>query len=535
MKDCSRKKNIEQMILESANILRATMNVGEYKDYILGLFFYKCLSDMFLVKAYQLLTGKTPENMSKAQLVYEEAVRQGDIKERLEQESGYSISPESTYTKLIEKVQTGNFQYEELQRAWEDIMYSAPLMKDIFGSVDLDSPRLGTEKKKRKETIMGLLSIMDRINFMEYGVDGIGEAYEDAIDFLAAKAAKKCGEFFTPKFLSNLMAQIAIDGKEYAEELSVYDPVMGTGSLMLKLRKFSNKASQIRDYGQEISIPIYNIARMNMLLHGVALDNQHMRNANTLDADWPICGSESFQVVVMEPPCKQNWSGEKVFADDPRFKGYGELPPKSKAEFAFLLHGYHHLTEGGTMVIVLPHGVLFRGSKEAVIRRNLLEKGAIYAVIGLPANIFYGTTLPGVILVLKKPGMNRKGRDVLFIDAAHEFEHSTRKNMLNVQQIANIMKLYRDRKSVAKWAYLANYEEIERNEFNLSISSYVDTFIPEPTIGFHELSKRIEQTDEELKATKKALCASLHKLIKDDGEAEQALAKIVKTIDTGER
>jgi type I restriction enzyme M protein len=535
MQGGSQKQNIEQMLLESANILRATMDVSEYKDYMLGLFFYKCLSDKFLVNAYQLFTGKIPENMSEAQLVYEEIVNWDGFKERLEQESGYSMPPEYTYTKFMEKVQAETFQYEELQKAWEEIMRSAPLMENIFYSVDLDSPRLGTGKKKRNETIMELLSRMDTINFMEYGTEEIGEAYEDAIDFLASKAAKKCGEFFTPKFVSDLMAQIAIYGKEDEEGLSVYDPVMGTGSLMLAIRKFSNKASQIRAYGQEISIPIYNIARMNMLLHGGALENQHMHNANTLDADWPTCRAATFQVVIMDPPYNQNWSAEKNFVNDPRFKEYGELPPKSKADFAFLLHGYHHLGEDGTMVIVLPHGILFRGSKEAVIRRNLLEKGAIYAVIGLPSNIFYSTTIPAVILVLKKPGMNRTAREVLFIDASQEFEHSTRKNLLTERQIANILKLYRERKSVAKRAHLVPYEEIAENEFNLSISSYVDTFIPEPTIGFLELSERIEQTDADLEATKKSLCASLQTLIQDDGTAEQALAKIVKMIDTGER
>lgn len=532
MVDSCKVQGIEQMLLKIVSVLKPTMDAGEYKDYILGLLFYKYLSDKFLINVCQLCTGDIPQNMIEAQKIYEGISEKAGLYEKVGQTIGYDISPTFTYTKLIEDIQVGRFHYRELQNAFTEVMQSAPIMENIFCCVDLDSPRLGTGEKKRNETIMELL---ERINVTGCAIRDIRDIYDSFIDIVSSLNRKKGGPFFTPKFVSDLVAQIVMDGKADMEGLSVYDPVMGTGSLMLALRKLSNKSNQIRYYGQEISISIYNIARMNMLLHCVAPENQYMHNANTLDADWPTYGKTAFQVVVMDPPFNQNWSAAEVFADDPRFQGYGELPPKSKADFAFLLHGYHHLAEDGTMAIILLHGVLFRGSKEAIIRRNLLEKGAIYAVIGLPANIFYGTTLPGVILVLKKPGMNRKGRDVLFIDAAHEFEHSTRKNMLNVQQIANIMKLYRDRKSVAKWAYLANYEEIERNEFNLSISSYVDTFIPEPTIGFHELSKRIEQTDEELKATKKALCASLHKLIKDDGEAEQALAKIVKTIDTGER
>ena len=248
---------------------------------------------------------------------------------------------------------------------------------------------------------------------------------------------------------------------------------------------------------------------MNMILHNVDAANQHLHNADTLDADWPTEEPTNFDAVLMNPPYSAKWTAEKGFLDDPRFAMYGVLAPKSKADFAFLLHGYYHLKDLGVMAIVLPHGVLFRGASEGKIRTSLLENGSIDAVIGLPANIFYNTSIPTTIIVLKK---NRTNKDVFFIDASNEFTKSKNQNLLENKHIDKILETYNKREDVEKYAHLAPFDEVVENDYNLNIPRYVDTFEEEEPIDIVELSKEMIDTDKKIVESEQEILSMLNDL-----------------------
>lgn len=273
--------------------------------------------------------------------------------------------------------------------------------------------------------------------------------------------------------MSKILTRIAIAGQESMRGLSVYDPCMGSGSLLLNAKKYAAEPGYIKYYGQELMTSTYNLARMNMFLHGVVPENQKLRNGDTLDEDWPTDEETDFNKVLMNPPYSAKWSAAAGFLQDERFSDYGVLAPKSKADYAFLLHGLYHLKSNGTMVIVLPHGVLFRSAAEGKIREKLLRAGNIYAVIGLPANLFYNTSIPTCIIVLKK---HRDGRDVLFIDASGKYEKGKRQNSMTDEHIDSVIELYNGRTTVEKESFLAGFEDIEKNDFNLNIPRYVDKF-----------------------------------------------------------
>ena len=269
-----------------------------------------------------------------------------------------------------------------------------------------------------------------------------------------------------------------------------------------KVLKGLDCASKVQFFGQEIKNQTYNLARMNMMLHRVPMEFQHLRNGDTLDADWPTDEPTTFEAVVMNPPYSQKYSANPGLLTDPRFSQYGRLPPASKADFAFLLHGFYHLKATGTMGIVLPHGVLFRGAAEGVIRQKLLENGSIYAVIGLPANIFFSTGIPTCIIVLKKDNPNH---DVLFIDASQDFTKERARNVMEPEHIEKIFKAYQERKDIDKYAHLASFAEIKDNDFNLNIPRYVDTFEEEAPIDleavfndYAEIANKEQEIDAKL-------------------------------------
>ncbi|MCL2558787.1 MAG: SAM-dependent methyltransferase, partial [Treponema sp.] len=277
-------------------------------------------------------------------------------------------------------------------------------------------------------------------------------------------------------------------------------------------------------HGQELNTTTFNLARMNLILHNVERAQARLRNGDTLDEDWPTDEPYLFNAVVMNPPYSAVWSADEKFLGDPRFERYGKLAPKSKADFAFLLHGFYHLNENGTMGIVLPHGVLFRGSAEGVIRKALLEMGAIYAVIGLPPNIFYGTSIPTVVLILKKNrqsgGKAGGSRDVLFIDASNDFEKQKNQNNLRSEDIAKIVNAYKKRKNISKYAHLAGYKEIAGNDYNLNIPRYVDTFEEEEQIDIVALSKEMTDLNEQIRKSESEFLSLLGELAVTDETRE---------------
>ena len=288
---------------------------------------------------------------------------------------------------------------------------------------------------------------------------------------------------------------------------------MGSGSLLLNAKKYSEQPQYIKYYGQELNTSTYNLARMNMFLHGIVAENQKLRNGDTLDGDWPTDEETDFNMVLMNPPYSAKWSAASGFLQDERFSEYGVLAPKSKADYAFLLHGLYHLKNNGTMAIVLPHGVLFRGAAEGKIREKLLRAGNIYAVIGLPANLFYNTSIPTCIIVLKK---HRDGRDVLFIDASKKFNKGKKQNEMLDEHIDEVVKLYTKRETVEKEVFLASFEDIEKNDFNLNIPRYVDTFEEEEPIDLNALLTDMKKTDEEIEKVEGEFLSLMKQLTSTD-------------------
>ena len=388
-------------------------------------------------------------------------------------------------------------------------MWKAPgggIYLGLFDDFDVQSKDLGKTPDKRNEMIASVIKALAAIDFSQYPEDALGDAYEYLISQFAAESGKKAGEFYTPQSVSRLIARIVTKDQNKKYAFSVYDPTCGSGSLLLQVRNSIENANSVDNkkavqfFGQELKNQTYNLARMNMMLHQVPGTNQHLRNGDTLDADWPTDEPTNFDAVVMNPPYSQKYDAREGLLKDPRFAQYKKLPPPSRADFAFLLHGFYHLKETGTMGIVLPHGVLFRGGAEGTIREGLLKKGNIYAVIGLPAGIFFSTGIPTCIVVLKKSNTTR---NVLFIDASKEFRKERARNFLDPEHIEKIFQAYVARKDVEKFARLATFEEIQKNKFNLNIPSYVDTFEEEEQIDlqatFKELAK-IEKEEAEVNA-----------------------------------
>lgn len=492
----------------AADELRQVMTADVYKDYLLGLVFYKALSDKILFEAYDLLMDEKPINLEIAQKAYEESLnddRWNDLSFELEARFGCVIHPTYTFSSFYNQINNRTFMLSDLRQAFRDIEASSSgAYEDLFEDFDVDSKDLGKTPDKRNDMLSSVIKSLAHIDFNEYPEDALGDAYEYLIAQFAAESGKKAGEFYTPQAVSKLIARIVTEGQNKKYGFSVYDPAMGSGSLLLQIRNYIQNDESGRDnkdsvkfYGQEIKNQTYNLARMNMMLHRVKGAQQYLRNGDTLDADWPTDEETNFDAVVMNPPYSQKYKAVPGLLNDPRFAPYKKLPPASKADFAFLLHGFYHLKDTGTMGIVLPHGVLFRGAAEGTIRETLLKSGNIYAVIGLPAGIFHSTGIPTCVIILKKNNINR---DVLFIDASRDFYKDRAKNTLLDEHVEKIVQAYLARKDIEKYAHLASFEEIEQNGFNLNIPRYVDTFEPEEEIDLNAVSAEIRKLQREIKA-----------------------------------
>lgn len=528
MAELENSKDLISVLWSGADILRSKMDANEYKDYLLGIIFYKYLSDQFLKDVYDFLYDDKPESLKSALEAYTEILEDESANELIGQIKAhchYVIEPELTYTTFAEKARNNCFSREDLKRAFNNIEQSDPLFADLFTDIDLYSNRLGVGDQKQSDTIAALIKEIDKADLLNTDTDVLGNAYEYLIGQFASETGKKAGEFYTPQAVSKILTRIAILGQESKMGLSVYDPCMGSGSLLLNAKKFAVKPDYIKYYGQELMTSTYNLARMNMFLHGVNPENQKLRNGDTLDADWPTDEETNFNMVLMNPPYSAKWSAAQGFLQDERFSDYGVLAPKSKADYAFLLHGLYHLKNYGTMAIVLPHGVLFRGGAEGKIREKLLRSGNIYAVIGLPANLFYNTSIPTCIIVLKK---HRDGRDVLFIDASKKFNKGKKQNEMTDEHIDAVLDLYNKREYVDKEAYLATFEDIEKNDFNLNIPRYVDNFEKEEEIDPNALLQEMKQTDEEIKRVEGEFLVLLKELTSSDENIQRSLNDFIK-------
>lgn len=518
---------LQKRLWAIANDLRGNMDASEFRNYILGLIFYRFLSERVDDYAEQLLENDDV-NFEQA---FEDEEYRDDLIDEINNTLGFFIQPSSLFGAMIKKIQSGRFDTEMLQTAISEVQDSTigkeseNDFKGLFEDMDLTSSRLGSTVAQRSDLIAKVMLNLADIDFKddEVRIDILGDAYEYLIGQFAATAGKKAGEFYTPQQVSKLLAQlVTLDRKEVKQ---VYDPTMGSGSLLLRVGDYAKVAEY---FGQELNGTTFNLARMNMLMHGINYTRFDMRQGDTLEDD--KFTDKTFDAVVANPPYSAHWNPDGKL-DDERFRKYGKTAPKSKADFAFVEHMLYHLKSDGKMAVVLPHGVLFRGAAEGKIRQYMIENDNVLdAVIGLPANLFYGTSIPTVVLVFDK---SRQRDDILFIDASNDFEKSKNQNTLTDDNVEKIVEAYSRRQDIEKFAHLATRDEIVENEFNLNIPRYVDTFEEEPPVDVDKLVSDIKQTDSEIEQLSLDFSNMLKELDAKDPESEGQLNKIKELFKNG--
>lgn len=505
------KQKLEQQLWNIANTLRGKMDADDFRDYILGFIFYKYLSEKMHTYADAILK---PDRLKYSELNEDSETGKeylSAVKEEALDTLGYFLKPSELFSELARR---GNgdgkakFILEDLSKVLTNIEQSTMGVEseddfgNLFEDLDLTSSKLGKTENAKNDLIVKVLTHLDEIDFRleDTESDVLGDAYEYLIGKFASGAGKKAGEFYTPQQVSKILAKIVTSGKERLH--SVYDPTCGSGSLLLRVAKEVKEVGGF--FGQESNPTTYNLCRMNMIMHDVHYRKFDIRNEDTLEHPQHI--EQRFEAIVANPPFSAKWSASPLFMSDDRFAAYGKLAPSSKADFAFVQHMIHQLDDNGTMACVLPHGVLFRGAAEGHIRKFLIEeRNCLDAVIGLPANIFYGTSIPTCILVLKK--QRKHLSNILFIDASQHFEKVKTQNNLREEDIDLIVSTYRDRIASDKYSYVANLNEVRENDFNLNIPRYVDTFEEEEAVDLTTVSKELENIEEEIKNTDKELQA----------------------------
>ena len=480
-----------------ANNLRGNMSANEFMYFSLGFIFYKYLSEKIEKYADQALENDEITFKQLWESHEEEAVElQEEVKKQCLENIGYFVEPQYLFTSIIDRINRKENVLPQLERSLkriEDSTLGQESEEDfggLFSDIDLASPKLGKTADDKNNLISSVLTALNGIDFgadEATQIDILGDAYEYMISQFAAGAGKKAGEFYTPQEVSRILAEIVTLGHNRLR--NVYDPTCGSGSLLIRAANIGNA---VEIFGQEKNPTTYNLARMNMLLHGIKFSNFKIENGDTLEAD--AFGDKQFDAVVANPPFSAEWSAADKFNNDDRFSKAGRLAPRKTADYAFILHMIYHLNDGGTMACVAPHGVLFRGNAEGAIRRFLIEnKNYIDAVIGLPANIFYGTSIPTCIIVMKK--CRKEDDNILFIDASKEFEKVKTQNKLREEHIRKIVETYRDRKEIEKYSHCATLQEIADNDYNLNIPRYVDTFEEEEPIDIKAVMAEIKELE----------------------------------------
>ncbi len=500
------KRQLNQQLWNIANTLRGKMDADEFRDYILGFIFYKYLSEKMELYANDILKEDKikylaiPEDTKQGQ-EYLEAIKEESL-EKL----GYFLKPSELFGQVAKRGngngKHGNaFIIEDIQRILINIQNSTmgtaseEDFDHLFEDMDLNSTKLGKTAEQRNEVIAKVLAHLDKIDFQleQSEIDVLGDAYEYLIAQFASGAGKKAGEFYTPQQASKILARIVTLGKTRIK--SAYDPTCGSGSLILRLGRICDV---LKFYGQERNRTTYNLCRMNMILHGVHHTRFDIKLEDTLEH--PQHEKLDAEAVVANPPFSAQWSASPLFMTDDRFSEYGKLAPSSKADFAFIQHMLYHLAENGVMAVVMPHGVLFRGAAEGHIRKYLIEeKNYLDAVIGLPANIFYGTSIPTCILVFKK--CREHPDDILFIDASQYYEKVKTQNYLRDEDVDRIVDTYAKRITIDKYSYVASLDEVRENEYNLNIPRYVDTFEEEEPVDIDAVASELKELETEMKDT----------------------------------
>ena len=504
-----------------ADQLRGAMNADDFRDYMLSFLFLRYLSDNYEVAAKKELGSDYPalaEKDSRIPLSVWYSDNEADVQEfekQMRRKIHYVIKPEHLWNNIAEMARTQNDELlvtlEEGFRYIENESFESTF-QGLFSEINLNSEKLGKTSAERNKKLCTIIQkIAEGIADFSTDTDTLGDAYEYLIGQFAAGSGKKAGEFYTPQQLSTILSEIvSLDSQDpSAGKKKKFDKILdfacGSGSLLLNVRKRikANGGTVGKLYGQEKNITTYNLARMNMLLHGMKDSEFEIFHGDTLLNQWNIFSEMNpakkieFDAVVANPPFSLRWEPDDTLAEDFRFKSYG-LAPRSAADFAFLLHGFHFLGKEGVMAIILPHGVLFRGGAEEKIRTKLLKDNNIDTVIGLPSNLFYSTGIPVCILVLKKC---KKQDDVLFINASEHFEKGKRQNTLSEQHLKNIIETYKFRKEIERYSCRVSMAEIEKNDYNLNISRYISTAIEEAKVDLKEVNAKLIEINESIQTS----------------------------------
>jgi type I restriction enzyme M protein len=524
-----------------ANNLRGAMMADDFRDYMLSFLFWKYLSDNYLKAAKKELDSDYP-NVSEDVLdrfgvttplhiwYLENPNDVALFEQQMRRKIHYVLEPQFLWDNIVELARTQNDELlNTLQKGFKYIENESfgSSFRGLFSEINLSSEKLGKNYTERNALLAKVIQTIAK-GLADSGVDGdsLGDAYEYLIGQFAAGSGQKAGEFYTPQMISTVLSRIVTldcqdpkTGKKKRID-KVLDFACGSGSLLLNVRHEMKDNAIGKIYGQEKNITTYNLARMNMLLHGVKDTEFEIHHGDSLANDWDILNEQNpakkmqFDAVVANPPFSLRWDPTEETAKDFRFNRYG-IAPKSAADFAFLLHGFHFLSDNGTMAIILPHGVLFRGGKELDIRKKLLEDDNIDAVIGLPANLFYSTGIPVCILVLKKC---RKNDKILFINASGEehYEKGKRQNYLRDKDVEKIVETYQFRKEEPRFSRLVSLAEIKENDYNLNITRYVNLTKDEEPIDLKAVTKQLHETDAKIEEA----CNKLNVFLKELGLEE---------------
>ncbi len=518
------QQKLGKTLWDIANNLRGAMMADDFRDYMLSFLFWKYLSENYLKSAKKELGSDYPENISEdemkrlgaktyLQVWYHHNEYDVELfEEQMRRKIHYVIKPEYLWDNIVDLAKTDSTELlntiEKGFKYIEEESFESSL-KGLFSEINLNSEKLGRGYTERNTLLCKVIRTISN-GFAELSAenDDLGDAYEYLIGQFAAGSGQKAGEFYTPQMVSTILSKIVTldcqepkTGKKNKID-RVLDFACGSGSLLLNVRREMGEKGIGKIYGQEKNITTYNLARMNMLLHGVKDTEFEIHHGDTLVNDWDILNEENpskkitFDAIVANPPFSLRWDPKEETAKDFRFSGFG-VAPKSAADFAFLLHGLHFLSDNGTMAIILPHGVLFRGGKEEVIRKELLKKDYIDSIIGLPANLFYSTGIPVCVIVLKKC---RKNDKILFINASSEehYEKGKRQNFLREKDIEDIIEAYKNRETISRYAREVPLSEIKDNGYNLNISRYVNLSKDEEIIDLNKVNERLTEIEKEI-------------------------------------
>ena len=506
------RAELHRVIWNIANDLRGSVDGWDFKNYVLGMLFYRYISENITSYINKGEWDAGDASFNYADLTDEDAE---GAKEGLVAEKGFFILPSQLFENVRKRAPQDENLNMTLEKAFKDIEASAQGteseddFKGLFADFDVNSNKLGATVAKRNERLVKLLDAVADMKLGDYQdntIDAFGDAYEFLMTMYAANAGKSGGEFFTPQEVSELLTRIAVYGK--TEVNKVYDPACGSGSLLLKTAKvLGNDKVRQGFYGQEINITTYNLCRINMFLHNIGYDKFNIALGDTLE-DPQHWDDEPFDVIVSNPPYSIKWAGDDnpLLINDPRFAPAGVLAPKSKADMAFIMHSLSWLAPNGAAAIVCFPGIMYRGGAEQKIRKYLVDNNFVDCVIQLPSNLFYGTSIATCIMVLRK---GKEDNKVLFIDASKEFVKVTNNNKLTAANIDRIVDVYAKREEVAHFSHLASYDEVEENDFNLSVSTYVEQEDTREKVDIVKLNAEIA----EIVAREDALRKEIDKII----------------------